>query len=153
MWSLEDPPKALLAIGDAALVRLLDAPDSAFWPTEMEWRDFGVNRSRAIAVLAKSNLEGVLAAMKERKWTDAAIACSGIGLVDDARVVPLLTRAFEGATPDVRAHLVDFLALQSDPIAIEALTRALKDRSSSVRDAAKAALAAPPKRRRLEHGA
>jgi hypothetical protein len=72
VWTFETAPPALLALGRPALDRLLDAPDCVFFPTYMEWRDYGMYRQHAVAAFAKADMAGVLSAMKKRQWTDAA---------------------------------------------------------------------------------
>lgn len=140
MWSFDTAPAALLRLGPPALERLLDAPDSVFWPTDMEWRDYGSTRQHGIAAFAKQDLAGVLAAMKRRKWPAVRVALSGIALVQEARVVPFLVRACGDAGAPVRAKAVEYLGLQRDPLATAAVVRALRDRSSDVRVAAIRAL-------------
>ncbi len=139
-WTFETAPPALLALGPPALDRLLDAPSSVFFPTDTEWRDYGMYRQHAVAAFAKRDLDSVLAAMKKRKWTDAAIGLSGVGLVRDARVVPLLVRLVADPEPMRRQEAVELLGGQRDPDATAAVLRALRDRSSNVRRAAVHAL-------------
>jgi hypothetical protein len=140
IWTNDAPDPALLRLGQPALERLLDAPDSVFWATEMDWRDYGGNRREAIAVFARKDLNLVLNAMKTRKWTDARIAFSGIGLVQDVRVVPFLLRAYASEAPATRAEAVRYLGFQRAPDATSTVLRALRDRSSSVKLAAIRAL-------------
>ena len=139
-WASEAPPPGLLGLGQPALERLLDAPDSAFWPTDLEWRDYGGNRRQAVAAFARKDMAGVLRAMDARKWTDVRVALSGVGLVTDARVVPHLVGAYAGADPMTRSSVVYYLGFQRDARATAAAVRALTDRSSEVRLAAVRAL-------------
>jgi HEAT repeat protein len=141
VWRFDAAPPELLRLGEPALERLLDAPDSAFWSTDMEARDYGSLRQHAIAAFAKADLDGVLLAMKRRKWTDARIALSGVALVHDARVVPFLVRAYADKEPSVRALAIESLGSQRDAVATATVQRALRDRSSDVRLAAIRALA------------
>ena len=140
MWCFDAAPPALLRLGQPALERLLDAPDSAFWATYMEARDYGSLRGHAIAAFAKVDMDSVLLAMKRRKWTNARVALSGVALVQDARVVPLLVRAYADEGPPVRARAIEYLGDQRDPVATATVHRALRDRSSDVRLAAIRAL-------------
>lgn len=140
MWSLETVPEELLRLGPPALARLLDSADAVYWPTEMEWRDYGPLRQHGIAAFARVDLDAVLRAMKRRRWTAARVALSGIGLLRDARVVPFLVRASGDASPGVRARAVESLGLQRDEAATAAVLRALRDRSSDVKRAAVRAL-------------
>ncbi len=139
-WSFDAAPPELLALGRPALDRLLDAKVGELFPTEMEWRDYGVQREHAIAAFAKADIDGVLTAMKKRKWTDAAIASSGIALVQDARLVPILVSLYADREPLSRKAAVEYLGNQRDPLATAAVIRALRDRSSDVRLAAIRAL-------------
>ena len=140
VWTFETASPALLALGRPALDRLLDATAGAFFPTDIEWRDYGMYRQHAVAAYANADMEGVLSAMKKRKWTDAAVARSGVGLVQDARVVPLLVSAYADREPLWRQNAIDYLGSQRDPRATDTVLRALKDRSSAVRLAAIRAL-------------
>jgi hypothetical protein len=139
-WTFETAPPALLALGRPALDRLLDATDGVFFPTYTEWRDYGMYRQHAVAAFANADMDGVLSAMKKRKWTDAAVARSGVGLVQDGRVVPFLVRAYADREPPRRQYAIEYLGNQRDPRATETVLRALKDRSSAVRLAAIRAL-------------
>ncbi|HZS35950.1 MAG TPA: HEAT repeat domain-containing protein [Polyangia bacterium] len=134
-------PPELLALGAPALARLLDAPDSVFFDDEMDWRDYGGNRRQALAAFAEADLARVLAAIKRRKWPDARVVLSGVGLVRDARLVPVLARAYAGGDPLTRAAAVEQLGGQRHPLATATVERALRDRSSDVRRAATRALA------------
>jgi HEAT repeat protein len=140
IWTRDAPGPAILRLGQPALERLLDAPDAVFWATEMDWRDYGGNRREAIAAFARRDLNRVLSAMRTRHWTDARIALSGIGLVQDARVVPFLLRAYADAAPATRAEAIRYLGFQRASGATSTVLRALRDRSSSVRLAAIRAL-------------
>jgi hypothetical protein len=139
-WGSEEVPQELLGLGQPALERLLDAPDSAFWSTDMQWRDYGDRRQRAIAAFALGDMAAVLAAMKSRKWTAARTALSGIGLIRDPRVVPYLVDACEDPEPMTRSSVVSCLGAQRDPRATARVVLALRDRSSDVRLAAARAL-------------
>jgi HEAT repeat protein len=139
-WRFDAPPPALLPLGPPALERLLDAPASAFWSTDTEARDYGSLRQHAIAAFAKADLDGVLLAMKRRKWPDVRVALSGIGLLEDGRVVPILVRACTDKDALVRANVIEVLGSQRDPLATATVERALRDRSSAVRLAAIRAL-------------
>jgi hypothetical protein len=139
-WRFDAPPPALLPLGQPALERLLEAPASAFWSTDTEARDYGSLRHHAIAAFAKADLDGVLLAMKRRKWPDVRVALSGVGLVEDARVVPILVRAYADKDALLRAGVIEVLGSQRDPRATATAERALRDRSSGVRLAAIRAL-------------
>ena len=139
-WTFETAPAALLALGRSALDRLLDADDGVFFPTFTEWRDYGMMRQQAVAAFAKADLDGVLSAMKKRKWTSADVARSGVGLVQDARVVTFLVSAYADGEPPRRKQAIEYLGSQQDRRATETVLRALKDRSSEVRLAAIRAL-------------
>lgn len=134
-WTTETE-RAILGLGPPALERLLDASDGVFFPTDQEWRDYGVYRRHAVAAFAKVDMDGVLEAMKKRNWTNAAIACSGVGLVRDVRVVPILISCYGEREPLLRRKAVEFLGHQSDARALSTVIRALRDRSSDVRLAA-----------------
>lgn len=140
VWRFDAPPPALLRLGLPALERLLDAPASAFWSTDTEARDYGSLRHHAIAAFAKADMDGVLLAMKRRKWPDVRVALSGVGLVEDARVVPFLVRAYADKGPLCRTDVIEYLGSQRDPVATATVQRALRDRSSDVRLAAIRAL-------------
>jgi HEAT repeat protein len=140
VWSFDAAPPELLRLGRPALERLLDAPTSAFWSTDTEARDYGSLRNQAIAAFAKADMDGVLLAMKRRKWTDVRIALSGVALLQDARVVPFLVRAYADKAPLTRALAIEYLGSQRDPAATATVQRALRDRSSDVRLAAIRAL-------------
>jgi hypothetical protein len=129
----ETAASALLSLGQPALDSLLDAPDGLFFPTYMDWRDYGINRKHAIAAFAKADMDRVLSAMKKRKWTDLAVTLSGVGLVQDARVVPFLVNAYADPAPMRRERAIAYLGCQRDPRATETVLRALRDRSSEVR--------------------
>lgn len=139
-WTFDAAPPELLALGRPALDRLLDATLGDFFPTDLEWRDYGVQREHAIAAFAKADLDGVLAAMKKRKWSDAAIASSGVARVRDGRLVPFLITLYADREPLSRKAAVEYLANQRDPAATATVIRALRDRSSDVRMAAIRAL-------------
>src|SRR5450755_4433946 len=109
MWTFETAPSALISLGPPALDRLLDASDGVFFPTDTDWRDYGVNRQHAVAAFAKADMDHVLSAMKKRKWTDVTVARSGVDLVQDARVVPFLVTAYTVAEPMIRARAIDCL--------------------------------------------
>ncbi len=154
-WSRDAPPADLLALGKAGLDRLLDGGNS-FFPDFMDYRDYGSMLSEAIAAHAKIDMPAVLAAMRKRKWKDDAIACSGVGLVRDVRVVPFLVRAAASKEPLVRKAAVEHLGAQEHPEATRVVVTALRDRSSDVRLAAIRALAQiadPDTREALEDAA
>lgn len=140
VWRFDAAPPELLRLGQPALERLLDAPASAFWSTETEARDYGSLRHHAIAAFARADLDGVLLAMKRRKWPDIRVALSGVGFVEDARVVTFLVRAYAEKAPLLRADVIALLGNQRDPAATATVQRALRDRSSDVRLAAIRAL-------------
>lgn len=133
LWTFETAPARLLSLGQPALDRLLDAPDGVFFPTDTDSRDYGMNRHHAIAAFAKADMERVLSAMKERKWTNLAVTLSGVGLVRDARVVPFLINTYADPAPMSRERAIDYLGCQRNPLATTTVLRALRDRSSEVR--------------------
>ena len=131
-WTFDKPPKALLALGQAGLARLLD-PHTDFFPDYMDFRDYGMLKAHAIGAFAKADMRKVLAAMRKRKWSEARIAYSGVGFVQDARVVPILVRVAKDAEPLTRREAIRYLGYQRHPAATEAVLEALRDRSSDVR--------------------
>jgi HEAT repeat protein len=151
-WDLERSPAAVVALGDRGLALLLDSLegklDLATAQTENEGRDYDDARRSAMAAFAEADFQGVLRKLEARGWSDLRVALSGIGRVTDARIVPLLVRVYESGDPLDRSAAVNALAHQRGEPVKQALTRALRDRSPSVRAAAAAALKVVGARRR-----
>jgi len=138
-------PARLLKLGHPALERLLDCIEGkatlrTAGQTETQWRDSGDWRTNGVAAFARDDPDSVLRAMKARRWSDLQIARSGIASVPDPRVLPYLLSLIASEEPLDRSFAVNCLSLHRDPLAIDTLIAALKDRSSGVRSAAVSAL-------------
>jgi hypothetical protein len=141
-WDYVRSPAELTAMGLPALERILDATDGHGSLDEegVDWRAYEDARQAAIAAFAARDVAGVLAAMRRRGWADGSIALSGIGRVPDLRVVEVLRTAYASKEPFTRQRIVTLLGMQRGPEAVDALVKALSDRSSAVRLAAVEAL-------------
>jgi HEAT repeat protein len=143
-WDIERSPAAVVALGDAGLALILDSLDGKLdlWAgtTETEGREYDDARRSAVAAFAQADLGGVLRKLEARGWSELRIALSGVGRVTDARIVPILLRVYASGDPLDRCAAVNALAYQQGEPVEQALTRALRDRSSGVRAAAALAL-------------
>jgi HEAT repeat protein len=139
-------PKKLVALGRPALERVLLAVERKAPLTlpgrtsELEGRAYEDGLQAALAAFAADDWPGVLAELQSRQWSDERIALSGLARVKDDRIVPFLVAACASKEPMTRLSAVHFLSVQRDPLATDALLRALADRSSQVRRAAALAL-------------
>jgi hypothetical protein len=137
-WSYERSPREVLALGEPALQRLLDGEQLP--GGDADPRDFEDARQAAIAAFAAHDLTSLLAELHRRKWSALRIVLSGAARVADERIVELLVEVASLKDAFDRQRAVQHLGAQKGPRAIEALRRALTDRSSSVRSAAVEAL-------------
>jgi Immunity protein 74/HEAT repeats len=138
-WDYERSAAELVAMGEPALERILDASDGHGSLDEpgANGRQYEDGRQAAVAAFAAQDMDRVLAAMKARKWDDFTVAISGIARVPDPRVVPFLKGAYASSKDAfARQRLVTLLGMQRGPEAVDALVAALSDRSPDVRIAA-----------------
>jgi hypothetical protein len=151
-WNYETSPAEIVAMGAPALERLLDSLEGLvglYMPsaTELEGREYENARYAAVAAFARSDLHAVLDSIDRRKWPAVRVASCGITTAVDSRIVPYLIAAYASKEPADRLSAVNALAIQHDVRGAATLTAALKDRSSSVREAAAKALTPPRKRK------
>ena len=142
-WDYDRSARELVAMGKAALERILDASDGHGSLDEpgADGRQYEDGLHAAVAAFAAQDMDRVLAAMKARRWDDTTIAFSGIARVPDARVPPFLKSAFASKDAFTRQRAVTLLGMQRGAEAVTTLVTALSDRSSDVRIAAIDALA------------
>ena len=133
-WDYVRSPGEVVALGPAALRRLLDAKEGkgSLWSTGVDPRDYMEAEGAAITAFARNDLDGVLTEMRKRGWNGCRIAQSGVGNVSDPRVASALLELYASKSPLDRANAVGQLGMQRDPRATETLVRALSDRSSDV---------------------
>jgi len=136
-WHYSGSDDQLRALGRPALERLLDSFDGKvdLWmgQSEMDGREYQDACEAGIAAFASANMGVVLRAFAARGWSDLRIALSGAGRVSHPRIVPYLLALCSSKEPLHRVAAVNYLAVQRDPRALDALVAALRDRSSFVR--------------------
>jgi HEAT repeat protein len=149
-------PSQIVALGRPAFERLLLAVERKAPLTipgrtsDLDGRAYEDGLQAALAAFAADDLQGVLAELRSRQWSDERITLSGLGRVKDERMVPILVVALANSEPMTRLAAVNSLGVQRDSRATEALVRALADRSSQVRSAAVDALCAVGDARAIE---
>ena len=75
-WDYERSPPQVVALGSAALERLLDGR-GGLWRLGTDPRDYQDAVQEAVAAFAKRDLDGVLAEMRKRGWSDRDVLWAG----------------------------------------------------------------------------
>ncbi len=137
-WYLERSAAELLALGEPALRRVLDAKEGkgTLQREGSDPRDYEDAMHQVILALGKHALDPVLEEMRLRGWSNDRMVLSGLGGVTDPRIVDMLIELYSSKVPLDRQMAIGYMGAQRDPRAVKTLIRALDDRSESVRLAA-----------------